>query len=48
MDYEKLYHIMIQASEKAIEAIENGEPQKAKSLLIDAELSAEEIYIRQE
>ena len=48
MDYKKLYHLLMDASEKAIEAIDNGEPQKAKALLIEAELSAEDLYIAQD
>ena len=45
MDYQKLYHIMVDASELAIEAIEHGEALKAKELLIAAEQQAEEFYI---
>lgn len=47
MDYKKLYHMMIDAAEKAIEAIEAGDPIKAKALLIGAEQQAEEIYIEE-
>ena len=43
--YEKLYHIMVDASEKAIEAIDNQNYGMAKDLLIQAEQKAEEWYI---
>lgn len=45
IDYEKLYHIMVDASEKAIEAIDNQNYGLAKQLLIHAEQKAEDRYI---
>ncbi|MBR6259272.1 MAG: hypothetical protein IKR21_03590 [Oscillospiraceae bacterium] len=45
MDYKRLYHIMLNASEKAIEAIENGEAERAAEILVAAEQEAEEYYI---
>ena len=38
MDYEKLYHIMVDASERVIEAIESQNYGLAKEILIAAEL----------
>ena len=46
MDYEKLYHIMVDASERAIEAIEAQNYGLAKEILIAAEQKAEEEYCR--
>ncbi len=45
VDYEKLYHLMVDATENAIEALEKGDPEKARQILIAAELEAEEQYI---
>lgn len=45
MNYEKLYHIMVDASEKAIEAIDGQNYGMAKELLIQAERLSEELYI---
>lgn len=45
MDYRKLYHIMVDASERAIESIERGEALKAKEILVAAEQQAEDFYI---
>lgn len=45
VDYSVLYHIMLDASERAIEAIENGDYSTAKSVLIAAELRAEELFV---
>lgn len=44
-DYEHLYHLMVQASEAALAALETGNVWDAKKILIDAELRAEEIYV---
>lgn len=41
MNYEKLYHIMVDASERAIEAIEAQNYGLAKEILIAAEQKAE-------
>ena len=46
MNYEKLYHIMVDASERAIEAIESGNPALAREILIHAEQKAEDEYCR--
>lgn len=46
MNYETLYHIMVNGSERAIEAIENGNPALAREILINAEQKAEEEYCR--
>ena len=44
-DFETLYHIMVNASENAIDALEKQNFGEAKRILIDAEQRAEEIYI---
>ena len=44
-DYKQLYILMLDASEKAIEAIEKANYGAAKEILIDAEQKCEEIYI---
>ena len=44
-DYEKLYHLMVNASERAIEAIDSMNFGMAKELLIQAEQKAEDWYI---
>ena len=46
-DYEKLYHMMVNASEDALAALEAGDPGKARRILIDAELRAEERYLEE-
>ena len=43
--YKKLYHIMVDASERAIEAMEQSNYGEAKEILIQAEQTAEELYI---
>ena len=48
VDYEKLYCLMMDASERAIEAIEQERYDAARDILIDAEQSAEELYISEE
>ncbi|MBO4915665.1 MAG: hypothetical protein J5449_10735 [Oscillospiraceae bacterium] len=45
MNYQKLYNLMIDAVEKAIEAIDGGDPLNAKNILINAEQQAEDLYI---
>ena len=45
VDYEKLYHLMVDAAELALEALENEDPQRARQILITAEQEAEERYI---
>ena len=45
MDYEVLYHLMVDASERAIEAIERQNCGTAKDILIRAQQDAEELYI---
>jgi len=44
-DYKRLYHIMVNASEKAIEALEKGNGELARKILICAEQEAEEAYL---
>ena len=48
VDYEKLYHLMVDASERAIEAIERQNYDAARDILITAEQSAEELYVSAE
>lgn len=45
-DYEKLYHLMVNASEDALAALETGNIWDAKRILIEAEQRAEELYIQ--
>jgi len=47
-DYEQLYHLMVNASECALAALEAGDAERARALLIEAERSAEEQYIESE
>ena len=44
-DYKELYILMLDASEKAIEAIEKANYGAAKEILIAAEQKCEEIFI---
>ena len=44
-DYKQLYILMVDASERAIEAIEKQNYGAAKDILIAAEQKCEEIYI---
>ena len=44
-DYKQLYILMLDASERAIEAIEKQNYSAAKEILIAAEQKCEEIYI---
>ena len=46
-DYEKLYHLMLNASEDALSALESGNVWDARQILIDAEHRAEEQYVKQ-
>ena len=45
MDYKELYILMLDASERAIEAIEKQNYGAAKNILIATEQKCEEIYI---
>ena len=45
MDYEALYHLMVDASERAIDALERQNCGTAKDILIQAQQDAEELYI---
>ena len=45
-NYEQLYHLMVNASEKALAALENGNVWDAKRILVEAEQQAEELYVR--
>lgn len=44
-DFEHLYHLMVNAAEDAIAALEGGNVWDAKRILIDAEQRAEGLYI---
>lgn len=44
-DYKQLYALMVDASERAIEAIEKQHYGAAREILIAAEQKCEEIYI---
>ena len=45
VDYKKMYHIMVDGSERAITAITQQNYGIAKKALIQAEQAAEEMYI---
>ena len=45
VDYEKLYHLMVNASEDTIAEIERQNYGSAKEILVAAEQRCEEIYI---
>lgn len=45
-DYAKLYHLMVNAAEDALAALENANIWDAKRILIEAEQRAEELYIQ--
>ena len=47
-DYEYLYHLMVNASEDALAALEAGNVWDAKQILTDAELRSEELYLAAE
>ncbi len=44
-DYEKLYHLMVNAAEDALAALESGNIWDARRILTAAEQEAEEQYI---
>jgi hypothetical protein len=44
-DYEKLYHLMVNAAEDAIAALESANVWDARRILIEAERRAEEVYL---
>ncbi len=44
-DYQKMYGILLDAAERALSQLEQGKPQTAREILIDAECRAEEIYL---
>ena len=46
-NYEELYHLMVNASEDAIAAIEKQNYGQAREILIAAEQEAEERYLQQ-
>ncbi|MBR4702579.1 MAG: hypothetical protein IKO91_01925 [Oscillospiraceae bacterium] len=48
MDYRRMYHIMLDGAETALEALEASNFGLAKEILIDAEEKAEEIYLQAE
>ena len=45
MDYAKIYHIMVDASEKAISAIDHKNYGEAREILVMGEIQAENYYI---
>ena len=42
VNYQQLYHLMVNASENALAALEAGNPLLAQKILTDAEREAEE------
>lgn len=46
MDYRKLYAEMVDASERAIAAMEDANYGQARAILIDAEQRCEEQYLQ--
>ena len=42
MNYQQLYHLMVNASEQALAALEAQTPEEARAILIAAEREAEE------
>ena len=46
-DYETLYHLMVNASEDALKAMEKGAYAHAREILIAAEQEAEERYLKE-
>lgn len=46
MEYEKLYAAMVDASERAIAALEAADYGQARSILIEAEQNCEERYLQ--
>lgn len=47
-DYEKLYHLMLNASEDALSELDKGNAESAHKLLLEAECRAEELYMETE
>ena len=47
-DYEKLYHLMLNASEDALSALEVGNLDWARLTLLEAEQKAEDLYVENE
>ena len=47
-EYQKPYHILLDAAERAIEQIEACNFGEAKAVLIAAEQAAEEAYLRED
>ena len=48
VNYQQLYHLMVDASERALSALEAGKPSNAQKILMDAEREAEEQIISAE
>lgn len=44
-DYERMYHLMLNAAEDALLELDKGNAENAQRILTDAERRAEEIYI---
>lgn len=47
-DYKRLYHLMANASEDALAALQTGNIRAAQRILITAEQTAEERYVEDE
>ncbi|MBR2365728.1 MAG: hypothetical protein IKM36_06735 [Oscillospiraceae bacterium] len=45
-DYQQMYRILLDAAERALSQLEQGKPQTASEILIEAERRAEEIYLQ--
>ena len=45
-DYKTLYHLMVNASEDVLAALESGNTEHARLTLIEAERKAEELYLQ--
>ncbi len=48
MDYRKMYHVMLDGAERALEALEKQNYGLAKGILVAAETEAEEIFLQTE
>lgn len=44
-DFERLYHILFNAITDALRKLEEGKPQEAAGLLMEAQRRTEELYI---
>ena len=48
MTYENLYHLMVDAADKAVSILEGGDTTTARNILIQALMNAEDAYASQE